>query len=128
LPALSRAKTDFFLAIAGGPDPHAPGYATEIKQQIESLGLTDRVALLGPIAPAERWQLFDGAAGFVLPSRSENFGIAVAQAMARGCAVLITEGVQAGSHVQRAGAGIVVPYGADALAHAIDDLLANEQQ
>jgi glycosyltransferase involved in cell wall biosynthesis len=72
--------------------------------------------------------LFDGAAAFVLPSRSENFGIVVAEAMARGCAVVITEGVQASSHVQRAGAGIVVPYGADALAHAIDDLLANHQR
>ncbi len=124
LPALTRMRADAFLAVAGGPDEHEPGYAHEVRAAVERLGLADRVALLGPVAPAERWALLDGAAAFVLPSRSENFGVVVAEAMARGVPVVISDAVQSGEHVAAAGAGRVVPLDADALGGALDRLLS----
>ena len=81
LPALARSKSNAFLAIVGGADSHEAGYLETVRREIERLGLAERVALLGPIAAAQRWHLFDGAAAFVLPSHSENFGIVVAEAM-----------------------------------------------
>ena len=121
LPALARVP-DAFLALGGGPDPHAAGHLEQIRQQIERLGLQGRVAVLGPVPPEQRWQLFDGAAALVLPSRSENFGIVVAEAMARGCPVIVSNAVQAAEHVSAAGAGQVIPLDAAALAEALAPL------
>ncbi len=128
LPALVNLREEIFLAVAGGPDEHAPGYADEVRQAVERLGLGDRVALLGPVSSSERWALLDGADLFVLPSRSENFGIVVAEAMARGVAVLVSDAVQSCEHVTAAGAGRVVPLDVAALAAAMGELLAAPAQ
>jgi glycosyltransferase involved in cell wall biosynthesis len=125
LPAFADLRVDAFLAIAGGADEHAPGYEDEVRAAVERLGLSNRVALLGRIPPEERWWLFDGAALFVLPSHSENFGIVVAEAMARGLPVVVSDAVQACDHVIRAGAGRVVPLQVEAVASAVADLLEN---
>jgi glycosyltransferase involved in cell wall biosynthesis len=125
LPAFARLKGDAFLAIAGGPDEHEPLYEAQVRAAVERLGLSERVALLGPVPPEERWRLLDGAAVFTLPSHSENFGIAVAEAMARGVPVVVSEGVQASEHVVRAGAGRVVPLEVDVLAGTLEDLIEN---
>ena len=105
LPALALLKTDVFLAIAGGEDGNAPGFAHEIENEIGRRGLQRKVALLGPIAPNRRWAAFDGADLFVLPSHAENFGIVVPESMARGKPVVVTTGVQFGVHVTASGAG-----------------------
>jgi glycosyltransferase involved in cell wall biosynthesis len=125
LPAFARLHSDAFLAIAGGADEHAPEYEAKVRAAVASLGLSGRVAMLGAIAPAERWALFDGAAVFVLPSHGENFGLVVTEAMARGVPVVISQQVQACEHVTAAGAGRVVPLAADSVAGALDDLLAD---
>ncbi len=125
LPALARLDSSAFLAVVGGPDDHAPGYEAEVRDTITRLGLAGRVALLGPVPAAERWAMFDGADVFALPSRSENFGIVVAEAMARGCPVLITDGVQAHEHVTRAGAGVVTATTMDEVTDGLNRLLAD---
>jgi glycosyltransferase involved in cell wall biosynthesis len=125
LPAFARLRADAFLAIAGGPDEHEPGYEREVRAAVERLGLSERVALLGPVRPAERWWLFDGATLFVLSSHSENFGIVVTEAMARGVPVVVSEPVQCGEHVVKAGAGRVVPLRVDAFADALGELLSS---
>jgi len=127
LPALAQSAGGAFLAIAGGEDFHAPGHEAEVRTAIARLGVRDRVGLLGPVAAAERWNLFDWAAGLVLPSRSENFGIVVAEAMARGCPVVVTDGVQAKNLVIAAGAGRVVPFDPLALAAALDELVGRPE-
>jgi glycosyltransferase involved in cell wall biosynthesis len=124
LPAMVAMRTPCFLAIVGGEDPHAAGHASEIQAAINKLSLQHRVGLLGAVAADERWPLFDGADMFVLPSHSENFGIVVGEAMARGCPVVVTDEVQASSHVSAAGAGEVVPGNVPTLARALDDMLA----
>jgi glycosyltransferase involved in cell wall biosynthesis len=125
LPAFARVADGPVLAIAGGPDAAAPGYERLVREEIARLGLANRVVLLGPVAAADRWALFDGAAAFVLPSHSENFGMVVAEAMARGCPVVVTEGVQSKAQVLAAGAGRVVPFEPETLATALVELLCN---
>ncbi len=127
LPAFAAMKERAFLAIVGGPDENAPGYPAEIRAAMERLGLRDRTALLGPIAAAERWALFDGAAAFALPSHSENFGIVVAEAMARGCPVLVTDGVQSHEHVSRAGAGVVTKTDSPSVGDGLNRLLGGDR-
>lgn len=125
LPAVAAMRTACLLVMAGGEDPHAPGHELEIRQAIERHKLAHRVALLGSVPPAERWAMFDGADVFALPSHSENFGIVVAEAMARGCPVVVTDHVQACEHVRAAGAGEVVPGDVGELATALDRMLTN---
>ncbi len=93
--------------------------------RVANLKLNHRVAFLGAIPHAERWGLFDGADLFVLPSHSENFGIVVAEAMARRIPVVVSDEVQSSEHVTAALAGRVVPLDVDALARALDDLLGD---
>lgn len=127
LPAIAAMKTYCFLAIAGGEDPSARGYSDEVRDTVKRLKLEHRVALLGPVRSSDRWEMFDGADLFVLASHSENFGVVVAEAMARGCPVVVTEGVQSSEHVQSARAGEVVSGDVPALAGALDRMLAERQ-
>lgn len=126
LPAIAAMRKPCCLAIAGGPDPHAAGHEAEIHAAVRKLSLQQQVVMLGNIAGVDRWQLFDGAAAFVLPSHSENFGIVVAEALARGCPVVVTAAVQSAEHVALAGAGAVVTGEPRELAATLDDLLANQ--
>ncbi len=86
------------------------------------------MSLLGPIVGDERWSLYDGAAAFVLPSHAENFGIVVAEAMARACPVVVTKEVQSASLVRQAAAGAVVDGGPTEIAAALDALLSDERK
>lgn len=123
IPAFASVKPDAFLAIIGGVDDSTPGYGDTIRQAIAKHGLTERVAVLGPVPVADRWAAFDGAAVFVLPSHSENFGLVVTEAMARACPVIVTDQVQSHEHVTASGCGKVVPVDAGAVAAAIDGIL-----
>jgi glycosyltransferase involved in cell wall biosynthesis len=120
LPALAKMKIDAFLAVVGGEDDHAQGYTRIVEQEIIRLGLEGRVTLLGPISAERRWAAYDGADLFVLPSHAENFGIVVAEAMARSKAVVITSGVQFAEHVVAGEAGAIVRPDIDELAIALD--------
>jgi len=126
LPAFAKLAADAYLAIVGGEDEHEPGFGSRVRHEIDRLRLTDRVGLLGRIVPAERWWLLDGAAVFVLPSHSENFGIVVTEAMARGVPVVVTDTVQACEHVLAAQAGYVTPRDVNALSTALTRVLADD--
>lgn len=123
LPAFAAMRSEAVLAIAGGPDPHAPEHAEQIRREVTRLGLAGRTALLGPIESTERWNVLDGADVFVLPSRSENFGQVVTEAMARGIPVLVSVGAQVGEHVVEARCGLVVELLVEQLAAAMDTML-----
>lgn len=125
LPAFARLRTPAFLAIAGGVDETTPGYGDEVRATVERLGLADRVAILGAVQPADRWAAFDGAATFCLPSHSENFGVVVTEALARGCPVVVSEGTAAGVHAVAAGAGRSVRLDPGAVAEALDGFLTD---
>jgi glycosyltransferase involved in cell wall biosynthesis len=125
LPAVTRLRADAYVVIAGGPDATAPEYDARIAAEVARLGLADRVHLLGPVAPDDRWPAFDGADVFVLPSHQENFGLVVTEAMARGCPAVVSEHAFACEHLAAADAGRVVPLDPAAVASALDALLAD---
>lgn len=127
LPAVAAMRSPAFLAIVGGDDPHAPGYADEVRRAIDRLGIRNRVSMLGPVTGGRRWAMFDGAAAFVLPSHSENFGVAVAEAMARACPVVVTDAVQSCTHVRAAECGDVVTGDVTLLAAALDRVVAESE-
>ena len=95
---------------------------------VQELGMTARVRFLGPMNGEAKWALIRSAAVFVLPSYSENFGIAVLEAMACSRPVVVTPEVGLAKVVEAAGAGLVVEGEPAKLAHAISSLLSDTGQ
>lgn len=63
----------------------------------------------GMLTGDSKWGAFYGCDAFVLPSHQENFGIVVAEALACGKPVLISDQVNIWQEIEAAGAGFVAP-------------------
>src|SRR5438552_17770069 len=64
----------------------------------------------------------------VLPSASENFGIAAAESLAAGVPTIVSEEVALSDDIRRYDAGVIVKRDAQQLANAIADLLSNKER
>lgn len=116
---LRRRRTDchFHLHIAGDGDPT---YVRSLRDQARQLGLTPWLSWHGFVAGAAKTALFEQADWFVLPSAAENFGIAVAEALAHSLPVLLAPGVALADAVVEAQAGYCVPPSVDAWSAALE--------
>ena len=94
------------LIIAGSGEQ---SYEKQLRNQVRELGIDDLVTFTGFIDGADKEDLLQGSDVFVLPSYSENFGIAVAEALAAGTPVAITPEVQTSPWIEKAEAGWIIP-------------------
>lgn len=117
-------RYSFHCLLAGSGDVD---YVRYLQQQIARLGLTQQVTMPGFVEGYDKHLLLQGSDVFVLPSFSENFGIAVAEALQAGLPVVITPDVQIAPEIARAGAGLVVEGTAEAVAAALEQLLASPE-
>ena len=90
---------------------------------ITRAGLSKRVSFLGALGPAEKRALLQRSDAFVLASADESFGIAVAEAMAVGCPVVVSPDVALAGVVRSSGAGLVVERDPSAIASAVETIL-----
>ena len=68
-------------------------YLKEIKKKIKSLSLSENVRLFDPVFDNEKKeQIFLSSDCFLLPSKSENFGMSIVEALSYGIPVLTTDG------------------------------------
>jgi glycosyltransferase involved in cell wall biosynthesis len=105
--AFSRASStapDLHLVMAG---PDQVGWKATLEKQARKLGIGDRIHWPGLLQKDAKWGAFYAAEAFVLPSHQENFGIAVAEALACGKPVLVSNKVNIWQDVIADGAGIV---------------------
>jgi glycosyltransferase involved in cell wall biosynthesis len=105
LPAIVGAFPEVLLTVVGDG---APEYEAMLKDSITTQGLKDSVMMTGRLDGAAKWGAYASAELFLLPSRQENFAIAVAEAMHMGVPVVISDRVNSWPYVKAAGAGNVV--------------------
>ncbi|MBL8292190.1 MAG: glycosyltransferase [Bryobacterales bacterium] len=96
------------------PEAHlvlAGPVAEDSRQLLESLiretAIGDTVTLPGMLSGGLKWSALAAATVFVLPSYSENFAVAISEAMAVGCPVVVTRQCNR-PEVAEAGAGWVI--------------------
>ena len=92
------------LVMAG---PANDGYGQRMQQLATQLGLDDITVWTGMVSGAEKWGAFRCAEAFALPSHQENFGISVAESLACGVPVLISNQVNIWREIQQDQAGLV---------------------
>src|ERR1035437_10156512 len=78
-----------------------------MKALAKRLGIQGHVTWTGMLAGDLKWGAFYQAQAFVLPSHQENFGIAVAEALACGRPVLISNKVNIWREIAEDRAGLV---------------------
>lgn len=120
LAQLANRGAPFHLILAGDGDT---AYVKKLRELVESLELSDRITFAGLALGEEKHCLLQGADLFVLPSFSENFGIAVAEAMSARLPIVITPGIQIAPEIKAANAGLIVEGEVEPLASAIEQLL-----
>ena len=94
------------LVIAG---PDQVGLQARLQAQAERAGIARRVFWPGMLQGAAKYGAFRAAEAFVLPSHQENFGIVVAEALACGTPVLISNQVNIWREILESGVGLVEP-------------------
>ena len=125
LEALALSDLDVRLTVAGDG---SQDFVESMKTRAERLGISRRVTWLGQVEGQTKEKLFEHSDLFVLPSRSENFGIAAAEAMARGVPVCVSESVPLHRLVESYEAGLVARGGAAEWARAIASALADPER
>lgn len=123
IPAFAKARQVYpecKLVLAGDGDPVL---VCGLKSEVERLGVERDVLWTGFLTGEAKQAALADADLFVLPSYSENFGIAAVEAMNAGLPVIVSD--QTGIHreVAEARAGLIVPCYTDALAEALGLLL-----
>ena len=116
--ALAQIKDKkFTLIIAGNGDSD---YEAQINSCLHDYGLEDFSLMTGFVEGELKQLLLQGANLFVLTSYSENFGVAVLEALAAGTPALVTPGVALAQEIEQNDLGYVVPQEPTAIAEAID--------
>jgi glycosyltransferase involved in cell wall biosynthesis len=115
---LGRRQADR-LVIAGA-DPE--GYRAALEALAIELAVNDSIVWVGVASGAERESLFERASVVVLPSAYENFGLVIAEALARGVPVIATQGAPWASLLEEE-CGWWIPAGLEPLAVALADAL-----
>ncbi len=82
-------RREVMLVIAGAD---LIGYGAEVERMIREKGLGETVLMTGHVDGELREALLGNAKLFVLPSYSENFGLVIAESLARGRPVITTTG------------------------------------
>lgn len=118
-----RAHPASLLVVAGEGEPE---FVAGLKKLAVELSIAEQVLWTGFISGDEKAAAFRAASVFALPSYSENFGLAVVEAMASGLPSVVSDQVGVAPDVKEFQAGSVVPCEAAALASALERLLADE--
>lgn len=118
LKTIANRRFTFILAGNGEPD-----YEQQVKALIADNGLEQRTIMPGFVEGELKDLLLQGSDIFALTSYSENFGVAVLEALAAGTPALVTPGVALAAEVKNNQLGYVVAQNKDDIADALGTYL-----
>jgi glycosyltransferase involved in cell wall biosynthesis len=107
IPALGRLKAMFprlHFVLAGTGDAE---YAAVVGKLLDDCSVRKFTTAVGFVSGMEKADTLAAADIFALPSRNENFGIVVIEAMEAGVALLISDEVYIENEIRAANAGVV---------------------
>lgn len=125
LPAFAEVQQRYpsaLLALAGDGDQ---GFIKELQALAEQLGIDQQIVWLGFLGGQDKLAAMAAAAIFALPSYSENFGIALVEALAAGLPCVLSEQIGIAPDVEASAAGLVTRCDVASLTSAIQRLLAD---
>lgn len=126
IPALSKLTHQRFTFVLAGSG--SPEYEAEIESLLQKNKICNRTYIAGFVQGEFKDLLIQGSDLFALTSHSENFGVAVLEALTVGLPVLVTPGVALASIVQQHKLGYVPSLNVSAIASAIEKHLSNPKQ
>lgn len=103
--ARTAAKDEDVHLVVAGPDQ--TGWGDKLRQEAEKAGIGHRITWTGMLTGNLKWGAYRSAEAFILPTHHENFGIVVAESLACGLPVLITDKVQIWREIAADNAGLV---------------------
>jgi glycosyltransferase involved in cell wall biosynthesis len=116
-------RPDTHLVLAGIGEQH---YVERLHELVKSLGMKERVLFTGILRGEAVKEAFRAASVFVLPSWQENFGLALVEAMASQCPVVVSDHIDLAPDIRQAKAGLIVSPNTEETAEAITCLLENK--
>jgi len=122
---LVKERDDVHLLIVGSDEK---GYGEKVRSWLKNEGVLERVTFAGMLSGREKLEAFAGSDVFVLPSYSENFGMAVVEAMACNLPVIISDKVGIYEEVEKAKAGFIIHTDENELYSAMVKILDNKQE
>lgn len=127
MPAFSHVLQQFPDAqlVIAGPDNY--GYAKQIKSWILEYNLDQNVHLVGMLDGEQVLNAYVDSDVFVLPSYTENFGVAVIEAMACSIPVVVSDRVNIHNIVSSYDAGLVTTLSPKKFSESIISILSNTQ-
>jgi glycosyltransferase involved in cell wall biosynthesis len=124
--ALAEIPRRDWLLTCVGSQSRSPSTVQRLCAQLEAAGLEEQVQLVGEVDAAALAEHYDRADVFVLPTRHEGYGMAVAEALAHGLPVVSTPTGAIAELIGR-DAGMLVPPGdVEALTAALWRLLDDD--
>ena len=121
--AIPYMSSDLKVVIAGNDEE---GLRPALQAQADQLKVGSRIVFTGAVDANQKQALLTCARLLVLPSYSENFGNVVVEAMAAGCAVVVTPEVGIAPTVKETGVGWVVDDDPQTLGARLSELSAND--
>jgi glycosyltransferase involved in cell wall biosynthesis len=121
IPALGKLTDSHFTFVIAGSG--SASYEAEVESLLVSHGIRNRTHLTGFVKGEIKNLFMQGADLFALTSHSENFGVAVVEALAAGTSVLVTPGVALASVVKQHQLGYVTELDVPAIAMAVQQAL-----
>ena len=116
---------DIILVLAG---PDNEGYRMQVEEWINKEGIDKKIIFTGMLRYDLALELLSDTDIFALPSYTESFGMAVAEAMACSLPVVISDKVNICHDVLEAKAGIVTKCDSDEVSDAFINLLSDKNK
>ncbi|WP_372739252.1 glycosyltransferase [Neptunomonas sp.] len=101
---VAKSNPDLHLVMAG---PDQTGWLADLEKLADDCGIAECITWTGMLKNEVKWGAIKAAEVFILPSHQENFGIAVAEALAVGTPVLISNKVNIWREIKEMNAGLV---------------------